>query len=301
MIANVSAAENFVGLSLSSVRRSLRAQLAEAGIKDPDYESRLMVQMALGIDAAGYVLQENRKLSDEEAHHLEKIVGRRLSYEPLSRIEGLRRFYGRKFFINSSVLDPRPETEILIDVVLEISKSYGEKKWPRSILDVGTGSGCLLITLLATFPFARGVGTDVSSSALEIARINARHQNVEERVSFEQGPALQGIKETFDLLISNPPYIRSGQLPNLEPEVRNFDPHSALDGGEDGLDVYRQIASQLTQVVPSGWAVFEFGFDQALAVADLLQKQLKGRIQSLFIRDDLSGLARCVAVQTHNS
>lgn len=292
--------DDYVGLSLSTVRRGLSERLAKAGFEDADYEARLIVQMALGIDAAGYVLQENRKLSRKEAHNVGNILGRRLSHEPLSRIEGVRGFYGRDFFINSSVLDPRPETEILIDVILDLAKSSGEKTWPHSILEVGIGSGCLLLTLLGAFPFARGVGTDISKAALEVARFNAHCQNVEERIFFKQHQSLDGISETFDLLVSNPPYIQSGHLSNLEAEVRNFDPYNALDGGEDGLVVYREIASKLTQVVPSGWAVFEVGFDQASAVADLLQKALKERMKRLFIREDFSGLARCVAVQTHN-
>ncbi|MFM7085118.1 MAG: peptide chain release factor N(5)-glutamine methyltransferase [Hyphomicrobium sp.] len=300
MIANVSSTNNFVGLPLSAVRRILSTQLAGAGIEDPDYESRLMVQMALGIDAVNYIVQENRRFSSDESNSLRTLLKRRLAREPLSRIEGVKKFYGRNYLLSPSVLDPRPETETLIDLILELANTSEEKEWPRSILDVGTGSGCILLSLLAELPCAHGVGTDISQAALETARMNALYLKVEQRVSFKQCCSLEGISSPFDVLVSNPPYIPSRQLSALEPEVRNFDPHLALDGGEDGFFVYRQIVEKLTVVVPSGWAVFEVGFDQAFELVNIIQNGLKERIKRLIIRKDLSGITRCVAVQTHN-
>lgn len=291
---------NYAGLTLSAVRRGIITLLADGGIKYPDYESRLVLQMALGIDAARYILQENRIVTDEESSCLKKILERRLRHEPLSRIESVRNFFGRDFFINPSVLDPRPETEGLVDLVLELAENSDEKKWPNSILDVGTGSGCLIISLLAELPYARGLGTDISNSALEIARMNAHHNCVHERVLFEQHRSLEGIIGQYDLLVSNPPYIPSRDLSGLENEVRNFDPLIALDGGEDGLSVYYEIGMKLSEVVPSGWAVFEVGSGQSTLVAEFLKKVLGRKMKRLIIRDDLSGKPRCVAVQTHN-
>lgn len=286
------------GLSLSGARQTISAQLARVGVQNASHEARLLVQSASGLTSLDFILQEKRSLSLQEATLLEDLISRRLMEEPLSRIEGVKSFYGRQFHVTTEVLDPRPETELLVDVVREVATASKIKNWPQSLLDIGTGSGCLLVTLLAELGSAYGVGTDICFSALKVARNNAHLHKVENRISFLQRRSLNGIEGAFDVLVSNPPYIPSGELKNLEAAVRNFDPPSALDGGEDGLSIYREIASHVLQAVPSGWIVLEVGWDQALAVGELFQIALGERMEQVQYRKDLNGFYRCVAIQT---
>jgi release factor glutamine methyltransferase len=204
------------------------------------------------------------------------------------------------FEVTPATLDPRPDTETLIEAALEIAR---EKDWlnkPIRILDVGVGTGCILITLLAELPNAIGVGIDISQSALEIAIRNANANGVSERATFRLGESLKRQSETFDLIVSNPPYIPAADIATLEPEVRNFDPHPALDGGADGLDVYRAFARELTAVLPSGAIVVEVGAGQAAVVAGLLTEAAGPRKKGPRFWQDLGGHVRCVAVETQH-
>ncbi len=167
-----------------------------------------------------------------------------------------REFYGRRFALSSATLDPRPDSETLIEAALGIAAREGWRERSIRILDVGTGTGCLLLTLLAELPLATGVGTDISGEALQTAARNATSLGVAERVHFAQADALGGIDGPFDLVVSNPPYIASGDIAGLSTEVRKYDPRVALDGGADGLDIYRRIIADLGRVL-RGWVIFE--------------------------------------------
>ena len=163
------------------------------------------------------------------------------------------------------------------------------------ILDIGTGSGALLVTLLCELPLATGLGTDVSAQALAVAQDNARRHGVAERASLEQRDALAGVSGPFDLVVCNPPYIATAEIARLAPEVRGFDPREALDGGADGLDMYRRIIPGLARVISSGWIGFEVGAGQAQTVADMLHHAVMG--SRLRYRKDLGGHVRCVATE----
>lgn len=289
------------GPRLGDAVRRVQADLAAAGIEAAPDEARRLVMAALGIDALAVVTGAERPLSAAELARIEAFVARRAAREPLSRILGEREFYGRSFEVTPATLDPRPDTETLIDAVLEIVAREGWRQRPLRILDVGTGSGCILLTLLAELPLATGVATDIDPAALGVARRNAARLGVAGRADFRQARSLDGVDGPFDLLVSNPPYIATAEIAGLEPEVRRYDPAGALDGGPDGLAVYRELAAGLARVVPTGWAVMEIGHTQADAVEALL---IAGA--GLYSREtgrwmDLGGHMRVVALRTQNA
>jgi release factor glutamine methyltransferase len=229
---------------------------------------------------------------------LAELVRRRCAREPVSRILGEREFYGRAFAISPATLDPRPDSETLIGMALELADAQGWRQRPVRILDVGTGSGCLLVTLLAELPQATGLGGDICKDALAVAADNARRHGVMSRVKLDMYDGLVGINGPFDLVVCNPPYVATPEISSLSPEVRNYDPLQALDGGPDGLAVYRALVPALDRVAPCGWVVFEVGAGQAGAVAELLRCSVPGPRQgALRFRQDLGGHTRCVAME----
>ena len=207
---------------------------------------------------------QSAPLHPRRAERISAFRGRRLAREPVSRIEGRRDFFGRTFRIGPATLDPRPETETLIEEALEICRREDWTGKPIRILDIGTGSGCILLTLLCELPQATGVGTDICQDALETAATNAHGLNVESRVSFMMARTCELGLGPFDLVLSNPPYIPSGDIAGLQLEVRNYDPRSALDGGGDGLETYREIAAGLMQAVPDGWLCWKPAWDNPM-------------------------------------
>ena len=237
------AISGFEGRPLSVIRRTIRTMLSEAGFSEAEREARLLLQHATAMMPEQLMLSDARLLTAGELKSLSEALTRRLAHEPLSRIRGERAFYGRAFAITPAVLDPRPETETLIDLVLQWADGTGGRDRPLDIIDIGTGSGAILITLLAELPRATGLGTDVSPDALQVARSNAVRNAVAGRARFDLAHALDGIDGPFDILVSNPPYIPSADVLTLEAAVRDYDPAMALDGGPDGLRIYRQIAA----------------------------------------------------------
>lgn len=292
------AAPDFIGHPLSAVRRTLQTLLNAARIDDPPREARLLLEVATGLTAELLVRDAARLLKDDEAKRLSEALRRRLAHEPLSRIKGERGFYGRTFAVSPAVLDPRPETETLIDLVLQWVDETGGRQRPLSIIDVGTGSGCILITLLAELPNATGLATDLSPDAIAIARANAARHGVAERIAFTQARSLEGVDGLADILVSNPPYIPSADIAALDPGVRDYDPLLALDGGPDGLTVYRDIAARAGAVVPSGLIAVEVGAGQAADVAQILTNSVENRAGLPWTRKDLGGHVRTVAVLT---
>jgi release factor glutamine methyltransferase len=201
----------------------------------------------------------------------------------------------------AATLDPRPDSETLIEATLGFARREGWLSAPLRVLDIGTGSGCLLLTLLCELPNAVGVGTDISEAALEIARDNARRLGLERRAQWLVRDALEGGGDHFQMLVSNPPYVRSDDIARLEPEVRCFDPWSALDGGDDGLHFFRRFAARISSVIPDGWIVLEVGHDQADAVAGVLASSISGiKSDDIVFCRDVTGRRRCVAVRTRN-
>ncbi len=217
-------------------------------------------------------------------------VGRRAEREPVSHIIGKREFYSREFSVSANVLDPRPDSETLVEAVLS---RVSPDKVGASILDLGTGSGCLLITLLLELPSAKGVGVDISSDALAQAKENAERLSVSSRSEFVKSKWFNNVDGKFDVIVSNPPYIETAVIETLQPEVRDFEPHLALDGGVDGLDCYRDILTDIGNFLqPDGLVVFEIGQGQDQDLIVLMQDAGLSEIQ---MHKDLSSIVRNIS------
>ena len=273
------------------------AALRAAGIADAGIDVRRLMAAALALPEADLLARPQAELPPERARIFAGYIERRCAREPVSRILGAREFYGRSFAVSAATLDPRPDSETLIEASLKI---VGLESWstlPLRILDIGTGTGCLLLTLLSELPQATGLGTDVSGMALEVARANAAALGLEQRVAWQETDLLENITGHFHIVVSNPPYVSTAEIATLEPEVSRFDPRLALDGGRDGLEIFRRLSTRLFTVVPNGWIVLEVGYDQADRAAEMFAPG--GVAQVRFFRD-VSGRRRCVAVRTRN-
>lgn len=285
--------------SVAAARRRVTQLLAAAGVDTPERDTQLLIAAAIGGQPADLLMKPDRVLVPDEAVRLQHFAERRVRREPVSRILGTREFYGLNFVISPATLDPRPCSETIITAALDIVDANGGREKPWRLIDIGTGTGCLAITLLTELQNATATATDVSADALAIASTNADLNGVVSRMALIQRRTLQDVGGPFDILISNPPYIPAGEIGGLAAEVKDYDPRGALDGGADGLDIYREIASGLTQVVPMGWAVFEVGAGQARDVESILRNALpKGASAHCQTWVDLGGHTRCVAVET---
>jgi release factor glutamine methyltransferase len=284
--------------TVGSALRELSTELKLAGIEGPGGDVRRLLAEVLATSSAGVLREPERPLSAAQLDTLRTWVARRKSHEPVSRILGKRDFYGRTFAVSPATLDPRPDTETVVAAALEIMAEEGWQTGSPRILDVCTGTGCLLLTLLCELPHATGLGSDISEPALAVACDNARSLGLAHRASWIRADALEGIAGPFHMLIGNPPYVRTADIAHLEPEVRNFDPALALDGGSDGLAVYRRLLARAGAVVPKGWIVLEVGHDQAEAVAGLLAAEPYIDAARIRVRRDVAGKRRCVAART---
>jgi release factor glutamine methyltransferase len=286
-------------VTVRSAITELTRQLAAAGIEEAGRDARRLVAAALAATAEDVLRTPERELGPGEAKLLESYLGRRRVREPVSRIVGEREFFGRTFAVSPATLDPRPDTETVVAAALEVIRDEGWASRPLRILDVGTGSGCLLLTLLCELPQATGLGTDIGEAALAVAQRNASRLGVEERAAWQVADALETVGEPFHILVANPPYVRTEDISGLEPEVRNFDPMSALDGGTDGLVIYRRLMERIPATVPAGWVLLEVGHDQADAVADLLVSEIPTvNAKGIRVWRDVAGIRRCVAART---
>jgi release factor glutamine methyltransferase len=263
--------------------------LVAAGFDEPRRRARRLIAAALHLSPAEVFARPERLLGAPERERIAKLLRRVIAHEPLSRIEGCREFWGLEFLLSADALDPRPETETLVEAVLA---HLPERNRNHRFLDIGTGSGCLLLALLSEFRSAFGVGIDIAPGAALTARANAARLGFAARASFVAGNWAAPICGCFDAVVANPPYIATAVLPNLPREVREFDPRIALDGGIDGLIAFRAIAADLTRLlVPGGVFVAEIGAGQGDAVTAIL------RGFGLVVRaiaPDLAGIPRCV-------
>ena len=286
--------------TIGQAQRHLTAQFRAAGLDTPALDARLLVTAALGLDAADGFRRPDFPIPPEVAARIEAFAHRRLAREPVSRILGTRQFHGLDLEIGPATLDPRPETETLVDAALELVRAGvvpgGDA--PR-ILDLGTGSGAIIIALLTALPAAQGVATDIDTRALAVAERNARRHKVDSRLDYATTRWLDGLAGPFDLIVSNPPYIPGHAIDGLQPEVALHDPRRALDGGGDGLEAYRQIVEGAGAALTSGgWLAFEIGLNQENEIAQIVMGGGKF-VSEMRARQwrDLAGVTRCVAFQ----
>lgn len=267
--------------------RDATARLAAAGVPDPARDARLLLAHALGIAPDRVLLALQDPLPATAAARFDAALAARAQRQPVSQITGQRLFWGRRFRVTADVLDPRPETETLIAAALQ-------RPFAR-VLDLGTGSGAILLTLLAERPEATGLAVDLSPAALDVARTNAENLGLAERAAFQQSDWLANVVGQFDLIVSNPPYIAAAEMADLSPEVRDWEPHLALTPGGDGLEAYRTIAAQApAHLAPDGQLMVEIGPQQGQAVAELFTA---AGLHTARILQDFDGRDRVVAAK----
>jgi release factor glutamine methyltransferase len=278
-------------VTLGSALAAAAAQLSDAGIPGARREARLLVAKALGWDAARVLGFPEAEVTAEASERLAALLARRRAREPISRILGFREFWSLRFELSSDTLDPRADSETLIEAALA---ALDDRSRAYRVLDFGTGTGCLLLALLSELPHATGTGIDLSVGALEIARRNAAALGFAARAQFLRGNWGDGVSGEWDMILANPPYIASDQIDRLAPEVAQFEPRRALDGGADGLAAYRALAPAVSRLLaPSGTAVIEVGAGQAQAVADTMAAS---GLALRAIRHDLGGVDRCLVL-----
>lgn len=281
------------GVSLQQACEVMTQAFRAAGIGEPQADARILAAHALRLTRAQIISHAERKLDQRELDALTARATRRLAREPVSRILGAREFWGLNLAIDPSVLDPRPDTETVVEAALDWIATRHLKNEKLRVLDIGVGSGALLLALLSELPAAIGVATDKSIDALKLARSNAQRLGFAERCTFVACNFTDALRGPFDLIVSNPPYISSAEIPALAPEVREHDPLLALDGGEDGLAAYRAIASDAPRLlVPRGRLVMELGQGQAENVSALVRAA--GLSIETPIQRDLSGINRAL-------
>jgi release factor glutamine methyltransferase len=248
---------------------SARNRLRAAGVDQPVIDARLLLEAAAGADRAAILTDPHRPLTEAQSAELDRLLERRARREPVSRILGRKGFWKILVKVTPDVLSPRPDTETIVDLAL---RAFPEGQ-AFTVLDLGTGSGAILLAILAERPAARGLGTDVSAEAIAVARENAANLDLNGRAAFARGDWTAGLADaSFDLVVSNPPYVASAEIERLDPEVREHDPRLALDGGEDGLDAYRALAAEILRVLrPLGVFAVEIGHDQGAAVRALFE------------------------------
>jgi release factor glutamine methyltransferase len=275
--------------TLVSAWKEARARLQAAGVDGPVIDARLLVEAAAGVGRVDIITDPHRELTDAQVTALDDYVTRRERREPISHILGVRGFWKIMLRVTPDVLTPRPDTESLLDVILPAIPMDR----PTTVLDLGVGSGAILLAILAERPAARGLGIDVSSEALAVARENAANLGLAGRVALLRGDWAAGLAgESFDIVVANPPYVATSDIEGLAPEVRDHEPRLALDGGADGLDAYRTIAPQILAVLrPGGMFAVEIGLGQSEAVETLFRRA--GAID-VVTHDDLTARPRVV-------
>lgn len=293
MASNEAVKQNVLIMSIKTVYQEARRWLKEVKVENPELDARIILKHVLGVSDAD-LIEGTGPVSASQLRAINAILQRRVYHEPLSRILGTREFWSLPFVVTPDVLDPRPDTETLVEAAL---KSFTAP--PATILDLGTGTGCILIALLHEWPEARGTGVDISGAALEVAAENARINGVADRARFVQGEWGGSLEDSFDLIVSNPPYIPSGDIPNLATEVKNHDPILALDGGKDGLQAYLVIIRETKKLLsPGGVCLLELGIGQVPDVTRLAAES--GLSVSESIRD-LAGIERVLKITTGDS
>lgn len=278
-------------MTAAAAIESAARRLSAAGIEDARHEARLLLAQATGWDRVAIIAHPERELAEGQDASLARLVERRAAREPLSRILGWREFWSLRFALGPDTLDPRPDSETLVSAALE----FTDRNRSLTVLDLGTGSGCLLLAFLSEAKEARGLGIDLSHGVLAVAEANARDLGLAGRAEFRQGDWGRGLEARFELILCNPPYIPAGDIAGLTPEVARFDPLLALWGGPDGLAAYRRLSDELPRLLlAGGFAIVEIGAGQEAAAAAILAA---GGLMFLGSRADLSGTPRCLVLR----
>ncbi len=278
-----------------SIYNHLIQQFAQAQISSPRLEARMILAHLLDKDVSDAQIL-SIELTPQQQETLESLVKRRINnHEPLDKIIGRKSFYKYEFIVNNHVLSPRPETEIIVEEALKLVS-----KEQNQILDLGTGSGCILLSLLKELPQSQGVGVDISQEALSVAQKNAQNLNLENqswwiKANWNDQDFLNNFSQKFNIIVSNPPYIADAEIKTLAPEVKDYDPQEALSGGEDGYEAYRRLAEIIPYLLTdNGYILLEGGQDQAETIADIFMKQ---NLSLYKIVKDLQGIERCIILK----
>lgn len=276
-----------------------KEKLERAEITDAKLDAWFLIEYVTGCNRAYYFSHPEKAMTIEQEVAYKEYIEKRAQHIPLQHLTGVQEFMGFEFQVNENVLVPRMETEFLVEDAIDILRSQFTEKYKEAnktirVLDMCTGSGCIIITILKWMEknqvSMEGIAVDVSENALEIARKNA--ENIGADVTFLQGDLFEKVSGKFELIISNPPYIRTADIETLEAEVKDHDPYLALNGKEDGLYFYRRIVKESTEhIIPGGWLLFEIGCDQGKEVTDLMEENGYTNVE---VRKDLSGLDRVV-------
>jgi release factor glutamine methyltransferase len=288
--------ETFAGQTVEAARRKLTARFKSGAVDSAELDARILVGAALNLNLTGLIAAAARPVTLDQAARLEDFARRRLAGEPVARILETREFWGLSLQLSAATLVPRPDTETVVELALEMLGAASHPKRPLRIADLGTGSGAILLALLSELPDAYGIGTDISVVALQTAGSNTACLGFGSRAGFVACDYAAALSDGFDLMVSNPPYIRSADIAGLATEVRDHDPLVALDGGTDGLDAYRRLIPQAAErLVTGGVLVVEAGHDQSEDIAGLMMAA--GLTQERPAKADLAGIRRAVAAR----
>jgi release factor glutamine methyltransferase len=288
--------DSLAGQTIEAARRALAARFNAERIDSAELDARMLVGAVLNLDLTGLIAAAARRITAAEAAGVEDFARRRVSGEPVARILGHKEFWGLKLRLSPETLVPRPDTETVVELALAMLRAAPVSGSRLHIADIGTGSGAILLALLHELREAFGIGTDVSIAALRTARRNAADIELAERTAFVACDYAAALSGRFDLIVSNPPYVRSSDIADLSNEVRDHDPHRALDGGADGLDAYRALIPQAARLLgPGGALVVEAGRGQSSDIEGLMTAA--GLTLAGAPRADLAGILRAVAAR----
>lgn len=285
---------SYSNMTLRSLRNHITKTLTAAGVENAVWEAGFLIAHVVKISPLEIAVEGARDIRSDDVREIEKLVARRANREPLSQIMGCREFWSLNFKVNNHVLTPRPDSETLIEAALD---HVTDKQAALDLLDLGTGSGCLLLSLLSELPCAQGTGLDMSTEALKVAGENAVDLGLAQRCSFAISDWTSALSPTvaFDIILCNPPYIALGEKAGLMAEVRDFEPAGALFAGQEGLDEYRRLAVEIPPCLKeNGVLLLEIGYRQAQAVKDIFQANGATSVQ---IRPDLGGRDRCLVIK----
>ena len=277
---------------LSDLQTAITKKLFDSGIETSSLDSRIILKEVFCFDEKELILNSQLIVPDNKINEVDKILSRRVSGEPVSKIFGKRDFYKSTFLISKDVLDPRPETELII----EIANNFILDKGYKNFIDLGTGSGCIILSILKDNKNLSALGIDISNKAINIAQKNCSNLNLEKQATFLVSNWLSKVSGSYDLIISNPPYIPSKDIDTLLDNVKNYDPLISLDGGDDGLKCYREIAEDINRIISKkGRIILEIGFNQAINVIKIFES--KG-FMFLNKYTDINGLDRILTFES---